>query len=238
MNDQTKEPRPGVIDATARVLRELLRTPKYREAMRIILREFDPENAPAFVRTVCREDPELFLAGLTATPALANALIGMCHELAVLIGQYPPQLRASLVANIGEEVNAEQLGAALGSWLSLWKKAAANTDVSQATASFAERFKNGFAKAAAADGDLTPSLLAGAATLVERLVAHLDATAEKDPVAVKEHVDRVATAIRRLPETHPKFAGEVAAPLVAAIRDALAATQTDATQKETDDGTG
>jgi hypothetical protein len=65
--------RRGPIEGTSRVLRELIRTPRFKKTVGILIRELDPENAGLLVRTLMWEDPEFFLSLLGAAPDVINA---------------------------------------------------------------------------------------------------------------------------------------------------------------------
>ena len=102
----------GVIEGLSRILRELLRTPRFRESARILLDGLDPGEAAALVKTLWSEDPELFLGLLSGLPSLASAAIEGGAELLRIIAYFPPELRESLAAGITAEFDAERLGEA------------------------------------------------------------------------------------------------------------------------------
>jgi len=56
------------VGLAARVLRELVRTPAFRELVKLNLAETDPERARELVRTLLWEDPNLSLSAAGVTP--------------------------------------------------------------------------------------------------------------------------------------------------------------------------
>ena len=70
-----QEANKGVIDLTDRVLKELLKKPGFKENIRTVLQNIDPDSGRRLVRTLMWQDPEFFLGVLGAVPVVANTLI-------------------------------------------------------------------------------------------------------------------------------------------------------------------
>ena len=140
--------RRGVIAGSAAVLRELLRTPRVRRSLDVLLGELDPENAPRLAHALM-EDPSIPFDLLTAAPRLCNAATGALSALLVRLGAYPPRLLQSLLARIMDELDAEQAGALVGTALGIAVRAHQGADVARAASAIGEGFSRGFTRALA-----------------------------------------------------------------------------------------
>jgi hypothetical protein len=88
-----QEANKGLIDLTDRVLKELLKKPGFKENIRTVLQNIDPESSRRLVRTLMWQEPEFFLGALGAVPAVANTLIQCVDELLIQLNEkYSPQL--------------------------------------------------------------------------------------------------------------------------------------------------
>lgn len=99
-----------VAGAGARLLRELIRTPKFREAMLLLLNSIDPPATRQLVRTFFWEDAVLFMSVLGAVPAIVNVCINVLAEALAQAGALP----APLLRDFIDQVVAGLDGAALG----------------------------------------------------------------------------------------------------------------------------
>jgi len=88
-----EEANKGVIDLTDRVLKELLRKPGFKEGVRMVLQNVDPESSRKLVRTFMWQDPEFFLGVLGAVPSIVNSLTQGVDELLIQLNEkFSPQL--------------------------------------------------------------------------------------------------------------------------------------------------
>jgi hypothetical protein len=88
-----QEAQKGVMDLSDRVLKELLNKPGFKENVRIVLQNIDPDSGRRLVRTLMWQDPEFFLGLLGAVPALANALMQCVDEMLIQLNEkFSPQL--------------------------------------------------------------------------------------------------------------------------------------------------
>ena len=55
-----QEANKGIIDLTDRVLKELLKKPGFKEGVRTVLQNIDPESSRRLVRTILWQDPEFY----------------------------------------------------------------------------------------------------------------------------------------------------------------------------------
>ena len=102
----------GVIEGASRVLRELLKSSRFKKTITIILNELDPENAPLLIRVMKEEDPDLFLSLLSFSPALANLQIEMMTELLRQFVSFPPGLYTGFLSQLLQDINAKRAGEA------------------------------------------------------------------------------------------------------------------------------
>ena len=96
-----EEANKGVIDLTDRVLKELLKKPGFKEGVRTVLQNIDPESSRRLVRTMMWQDPEFFLGVLGAVPSIVNALAqGVDEMLTQLNEKFSPQLLHDFMKSI------------------------------------------------------------------------------------------------------------------------------------------
>jgi len=88
-----QESQKGVMDLSDRVLKELLKKPGFKENVRTVLQNIDPDSGRRLIRTLMWQDPEFFLGLLGAVPALANTLVQCVDELFIQLNEkFSPQL--------------------------------------------------------------------------------------------------------------------------------------------------
>lgn len=103
-------PHRGLTDMGSRILDKLLSKTAFKDDLRALLRNIDPENSPLLVRTLLEKDPEVPLAIVCALPAIANCFIKAAEELLTRIqSQYPPALLQGFVRSLMQEVDRESL---------------------------------------------------------------------------------------------------------------------------------
>ena len=96
-----EEANKGVIDLTDRVLKELLKKPGFKEGVRTVLQNVDPESSRRLVRTFMWQDPEFFLGVLGAVPSIVNSLTQGVDELLIQLNQkFSPQLLHDFIKSI------------------------------------------------------------------------------------------------------------------------------------------
>ncbi len=105
---------PGSIDAADRVMRELLRTPRFKNGVKVLLNSLDPKSAPGLVRTLMWEDAELFLDVVGVAPDVLNALLLGSREAIVQAENYPKPVLADFISQMLDKFDAEELGSTIG----------------------------------------------------------------------------------------------------------------------------
>ncbi len=105
-----QEANKGVIDLTDRVLKELLKKPGFKENVRTVLQNIDPESSRRLVRTMMWQDPEFFLGVLGAVPSIANSLVQCVDELLIQLNEkFSPQLLHDFMKSIVLSLDKETL---------------------------------------------------------------------------------------------------------------------------------
>ena len=112
----------GLIDAADRVLRQLLKDPKFRAKAKILINSLDPASAPQLVKTLMWEDAGIFLDLIAAFPKLLNALFLGSKEIAIQMKNFPPPLLASFISQIVDRLDGEALGLFLGGLISIYRQ--------------------------------------------------------------------------------------------------------------------
>jgi hypothetical protein len=119
----TKIETKGLIDAVDRIMRELIRTPKFKEAVIILLNSIDPPAVRGLVRTLFWQDPGLLMSVMGSLPALINTGAEALAEVAAQMNSMPgPLLQDFLdrvVAGIDGTAAGEAAGGLVGIALSL-----------------------------------------------------------------------------------------------------------------------
>jgi len=226
--DEASVSKRGPIEGSSRILRELLRSPRFKQTMNILLREMDPENVSLLVRTLVYEDPEFFLSLLGATPSLINVgvkgIVETCREMI----NFPPGLLEEYLSETASELDAEQIGEAIGLAMLLTVSAADNDNpiLGVVGTDFAGRFRKGLTTSISTEADG----VAGALTvLVEKLVPVLEEVvsrmgdqAMREGSEMNELVKTVVGGMRTLATQNPELMQSVAVPLIEAWRQILA----------------
>ena len=220
--------RPGPIEGTGRVLRELLRTPRFKKTVTDLLNALDPENAAFLVRTLVREDPIFFLGLLGAAPTVANAGVNGLGELFRQFANFPAELLAGFMPGLFDDIDAEQAGEAAGLLLVMLARVneSGGAALARAGSDFGARFRKGVEGALAGAGEGTGSaaavMLDIAIPALSSAAARLGAEAARGDTGAGEAVSKLADGISRIIRDNPEFVSSVVAPLVDAARLALA----------------
>ncbi len=116
--NQTGIEKKGIVDAADRILRELIRTPKFKETIIILLNSIDPPAARSLVRTFFWEDPGLLMSVMGSLPALINVGSEAMAEMAVQMSTMPAPLLQDFLDRIVAGIDGAAVGEAAGSMVS------------------------------------------------------------------------------------------------------------------------
>ena len=103
----------GIVDATNRIMRELIKKPVLKSSIRSVLNSIDPESAPDLVRTLMWDDAELILSLVGALPSIANVFIKALEEVAVQVNKFPPDLLQEFTRSILKDIDIEAMNRAV-----------------------------------------------------------------------------------------------------------------------------
>ncbi|GEM_PF-568788 len=104
----------GLVDAADRILRELIRTPKFKETAIILLNSIDPPAARRLVRTLFWQDPGLFMSILASLPAVLNVAFEALAESAIQMNSMPSPLLKDLLNRVVAGMDGAAAGEAVG----------------------------------------------------------------------------------------------------------------------------
>ncbi len=204
-DDRRVDDRPGWLDTASRVLKQLLRSPRFKADVRSVLNQIDPGYAAGLVKTAVWTDPSISMAALAAVPRAANALILGAEELVAQSERFPPALLANFLRDTLAAVELATLGRVAGRVTGLSLELALEQ---QDWPALARQYTSGF------EGALPPDALADglvdAAAVAERIVVdHPDWTRA------------LSGAVERILQQHPKLVDEVLAPVLAPVLAAV-----------------
>lgn len=215
----------GVIAGGARLLTELLRTPRVAKTARIVLQNLDPEAAPELVRTLIFQDTVLFFDLMSASPALMNASVLGAREALRQIAALPEALVDRFLPKILAELDAAALGATGATFALTAVKLLGrpNPALARAAAGFGEGLARGFREALEAEGQsaggLAEAAVGGLLALSAVAARHGEALAADDRIAAA--VGRLAEELPRIAAAHPNLMSRLVGPLAGALREAL-----------------
>lgn len=112
----------GLIDAVDRVLRQLLKDPKFKAKVKILINSLDPASAPQLVRTLMWKDAGVFLDLVAAFPELLNIFFLSFKEIVIQMKNFPPPLLAGFISQIVDRLDGEALGLFLGGLISIYRQ--------------------------------------------------------------------------------------------------------------------
>jgi hypothetical protein len=122
MTEPTTNPAAVTEDAWARVARELIRTPAFREILKLHLADPDPASARQAVRMLMWEEPNLSLSLAAAVPARVNALAAAVAELGEQLQNLPPDLFNAFTAGLAADLNPEAGAQVHAAWQPLFAR--------------------------------------------------------------------------------------------------------------------
>lgn len=229
--EDSSVPRKGPVEGTNRILRELLRTPRFKKMVNVLLSQLDPENVALVVRTLVWEDPEFFLSLLGSAPALINMGVNGLAETCLQLGNFPTGLLASFLAQTTEELDAESLGETIGLTLLLALRIGEvdNPLLGSAGTDFATRFGKGLASSlaegAAEEESASDLLLGKLMPALGTVASKLGEQAGREGSEINTLVKGLTEGVRTLASENPEFMRSFVAPLVEAGRLVLAAAE-------------
>ncbi len=211
--------RPGPIDGLARILRELIRTPRFRSSVQIVTSELDPEGARLLVKTLVWEDIAFFLSIASAFPQMINACVYAVAELVRSFGEFPEPLLLDFATQSIGSLDTEAMGAVLSNAVALAGRLSALDDDAfrGAVVKASKGLKDGFAGGEESAAEkLVQSFLPAVSAWMERAgkASLVEGSAENR--AVKAFSGGLKQAL----DENPEFVRGVVAPIANAWREA------------------
>ncbi len=100
--------------ALPRVMRELIRTPVFRELLKLNLREAPHGSAAELARVLVFEDVDIFLSLFGSSPQAVNSASEFLLELARQLESFPPEVLRAFIRRMGAKVEVEAVKALPG----------------------------------------------------------------------------------------------------------------------------
>ncbi len=91
--------------AAERLLRELIRSPKFKASLRVLTANIDPATASGLARTLLWEDAETFMGTVSLLPALVNFQVALAKGIAERLNSLPPDILAAFLMQLVEKVD-------------------------------------------------------------------------------------------------------------------------------------
>lgn len=88
-----------------RLLRELIKSPRFKAGLKIFTGNIDPASAGGLVRTLLWEDMETFLGTVSALPSLINYSMSAVHELITQLNTFPTPMLVAFLSQLVEGVD-------------------------------------------------------------------------------------------------------------------------------------
>jgi hypothetical protein len=107
MTEQIIEQQRSLFD---RVLEEVLKTPKFKATLNIMLNTLDGKSAASIVRTLFWTDSGVLLSLVGSLPAIGNAFIEMFREIGEQFNGFPTGLIMDLMESLEGTVDGKALG--------------------------------------------------------------------------------------------------------------------------------
>ena len=203
----------GLIDAADRILRELIRTPKFKEGVMILLNSIDPLAARRLVRTFFWGDPGLLMSIMGSLPEMINTVSEALAEMANQMDTMPPLLLQDFLNRVFAGIDGAAAGEAAGGFAGMVLSLNLS-DKESGLAQSLSRLGTDFARAY--------SETAGPAALTSRIESWLASLAERaaDPdSATCAFIQAAGKAI----QNNPAFTENVLRPLLGPALEAPAA---------------
>jgi hypothetical protein len=211
--------RPGMLDMSNRILKELLRTPKFKAQVKVVLNSLDPPAAAELVRTLMWEDTELFLDLVGVFPELLNALLTGGRELMERMDQYPAPLLAAFTAQMIDKLDGEALGSLLTAIPDLFErlKSVPGEPLQQSLAGLCRRVSSGMG---AEDSGAAAAALAVLQPFLQQQIRQLAAEAGKEGSETFKLIQGLSRTLAVALQENPDFITFVCMPLLESFRQA------------------
>lgn len=107
-----------------RLLRELIRSPKFKASLRVLTANIDPATASGLARTLLWEDAETFMGTVSMLPALINFQVALARGIAEQLNSFPPDILAAFLMQLVEKIDFAAAGEAVKEFKTVLEKLA------------------------------------------------------------------------------------------------------------------
>ncbi|NPV58027.1 MAG: hypothetical protein HPY75_00020 [Actinobacteria bacterium] len=91
--------------AAERLLRELIRSPKFKASLRVLTANIDPATASGLARTLLWEDAETFMGTVSLLPAIINFQVALARDIAAQLNSMPPDILVAFMGQLAEKID-------------------------------------------------------------------------------------------------------------------------------------
>jgi len=92
-----------------RLLRELLKSPKFKASLKLFTENLDAGTAPGLAKTLLWQDVETFMGTVSVVPALVNYLVALVREITVQLNGFPPPLLIAFMSELAKGIDFEAM---------------------------------------------------------------------------------------------------------------------------------
>lgn len=221
MEDTIKQ--AGLVDAANRVTRELLRTPRFKEGIKIVLNSLDPDSASDLVKTIMWEDADIFLSLLASLPEMLNIVFLALREMTAQLSNFTPEMLNDFMEQTVANLDGEALGEALGSATLLFARMGETPEskLAEKGAELGDGVARGFKRARYPGEEvegfsLAAAMLPAIGSVVKGVAAAAAVEGSPARQALLAYSEELASVVRE----HPDLAREVMGPVAEAWRAA------------------
>ncbi len=91
--------------ASERLLRELIKSPKFKASLKVLAGNIDPATAPGLAKTLLWQDVDTFLGTVSALPSLVNFLVALIREIAAQLNGFPPPILIAFMSQLVKDID-------------------------------------------------------------------------------------------------------------------------------------
>ncbi|NLZ28649.1 MAG: hypothetical protein GX887_06770 [Firmicutes bacterium] len=209
----------GLIEALNRVTQELLKTPRFKAALKIIINSIDTGSVPQLVRTLMWEDTELFMSVLGTIPDLVNITILGGKEIMEQLRNYPPLLLDRFLSGLLERIDGQALGSTIDSTFGLVRDVCSLPD-GLLKRSVLDLFSQVGGGMGWKDGSITTILFSSLEPFLNEQIRFLGEEAKKEDSEIRKLVDGLSAMVEESLKKNPDFVEYVCQPLLKVFRHA------------------
>ena len=97
-----------------RLLKELLKSPKFKAELKLLTGNIDPAAAGGLIRTLLWDDVETFLGTTSALPSMINYAVQAMREMVVQLNGFPPPILIAFLTQVVKEVDFKAMEETVG----------------------------------------------------------------------------------------------------------------------------